>query len=94
MAAFSTLGGRDRWYLWDVDACGYRPFAVHSGYYATQEQALAAWRAGLGPMAAEAVLEPVDNPSLLAELLDPDEGVTRAGGESAEQFAEYCRGAR
>jgi hypothetical protein len=35
MAAFSTLEGADRWYRWDVDACGYRPFAVRGGYYAT-----------------------------------------------------------
>ncbi|MEU8001104.1 hypothetical protein AB0B66_08100 [Catellatospora sp. NPDC049111] len=93
-ASFSTLGGDDRWYLWDVDACGYMPFTVHSGYYPTQEQALAAWRAGVGPMAAEAAAAPVDDPSLLAELLFPGEGLIRAGGESAEQLAEYHRGAR
>jgi len=94
MAAFSTIGGSDRWYLWDVDACGYQPFTVHSGYYATQELALTAWRAGVGPMAADAVTEPVDNSSLLAELLFPEEAIIRPGGDSAEQFAEYHRGAR
>jgi hypothetical protein len=39
-------------------------------------------------MAGEAVVEPVDNASLLAELLDPDEGVTRTGGTVLESRAD------
>ncbi|MEU8004169.1 hypothetical protein AB0B66_23680 [Catellatospora sp. NPDC049111] len=45
-------------------------------------------------MAAEAAAAPVDDPSLLAELLFPGDGFLRPGGESTEQLAEYHRSAR
>jgi hypothetical protein len=94
-AAFSTPGGPDRWYLWDIDACGHQAFTVHSGYYPTPERALAEWQAGVGPLAAGGTaFTPVDNPSLLADLMPAEEGFLRAGGEDAEQFAEYHRSKR
>lgn len=84
-----------RWYLWDIDACGHQPFTVHSGYYATPEAALTAWQDGVGPIAAAGTeLAPVDDPWLLAELLPAEEGFLRAGGENAEQYAEYHRSKR
>jgi hypothetical protein len=93
--AFSTPNEPDRWYLWDIDACGHQAFTVHSGYYSTSEQALAAWQAGVGCLAAgETAFAPVDDPSLLADLMPAEEGFLRAGGESAEQFAEYHRSRR
>lgn len=94
IAAFSVPDGVDRWYLWDIDVCGHQAFTVHSAYYSTRHQALAAWQAGVGPLAAEAVPAPVDDPSLLAEILPAEEGFLRAGGESSEQFAEYHRSKR
>jgi hypothetical protein len=94
-AAFSTPNGPDRWYLWDIDACGHQAFTVHSTYYRTPEQALAAWQAGVGGLAAgEMAFTPVDNPSLLADLMPAEEGFLRAGGENANQFAEYHRSKR
>lgn len=94
-AAFPTPDGPNRWYLWDIDACGHQAFTVHSGYYPTPEQALAAWQAGVGLLAAgETALAPVDEPSLLAELLPAEVGFLRAGGENAVQFAEYHRSKR
>lgn len=94
-ASFSTPDGSDRWYLWDIDACGHQAFTVHSGYYATIEQALEAWQAGVGPLAADGTAwAPVGDPSLLAELMPGPEGFLRTGGESAAQFAEYHRSRR
>jgi hypothetical protein len=91
-AAFPAPEGPARWYLWDIDACGYQVFAVHSGYYATPELALAAWQAEVGPVASEwTKFGPVDDPALLAELLPTDEGLIRAGGEHLHQFVEYHR---
>jgi hypothetical protein len=94
-AAFATPDGPDRWYLWDVDACGYRPFTVHSGYVPTAEQALADWQAGVGRhTASDSAFAPVDNPLLLAELMPAEEGLPRPDVVSADQFAEYHRGRR
>jgi hypothetical protein len=94
-AAFSTPGGPDRWYLWDIDACGYQAFTVHSGYYPTSERALAAWQAGVGPLtAAGTSFAPVDDWSLLVGLLPAEEGFLRSGGEDTGQFAEYHRSKR
>jgi hypothetical protein len=94
-AAFPTPDGPNRWYLWDIDACGHQAFTVHSAYYPTPEQALAAWQTGVGPPAAsETALAPVDDPSPLAELMPAEEGVLRTGGENADQFAEYHRSRR
>ncbi len=93
--AFTTLNGPDRWYLWDIDACGFQAFTVHSAYYATAEQALAAWQVGVGVLAAgETTLTAVDDPWLLADLLPAEEGLFRAGGENAGQPAEYHRSRR
>jgi hypothetical protein len=94
-AAFSTPDEPDRWYLWDIDACGYKPVCAHSAYYPTPEQALAAWQAGVGELAAaHTAFNPVDDPGLLMDLLPAEEGILRPGGENAEQFAEYHRGMR
>lgn len=94
-AAVDEPGRPRRWYLWDIDACGHQAFTVHSGFYATQEQALAAWRSGAGEAAAAgAEFTPVDNLWLLAELMPVEQGILRAGGENAEQFAEYHRSKR
>jgi hypothetical protein len=94
-AAFRTAGGRERWYLWDVDACGHEAFTVHSRYHATQEEALADWRAGVGTPAADgAVFAPVDDPGLLEFLLPRELGTLAPGGENVEQFAEYHRSRR
>lgn len=94
-APFSAPGGPDRWYLWDIDACGQsEPLTVHSAYYPAPEQALGAWRAGVGPVAGRgAALAPVDDPFLLADLL-PAHGLMRVGGENAGQLAEYHRSRR
>jgi hypothetical protein len=94
-APFSTPDGENRWYLWDIDACGHRPFTVHSAYCRTLEQALAQWQAGVGSLAAsQTTFTPVDDPLLLAELMAAEDGSFRMGGESADQFAEYHRGMR
>ncbi|HZN17952.1 MAG TPA: hypothetical protein VFB84_07155 [Micromonosporaceae bacterium] len=94
-AAFAAPDGPDRWYLWDIDACGYQPVTVHSAYYPTAEQAMAAWVAGVGRRASgEAAFVPVDDPSLLAELMPADEGFLPSGGANADQLAEYHRGMR
>jgi len=96
VAAFSSVPGEsDRWYLWDIDACGYRPFTVHSAYYATPEQALAVWQAGVGELAAaDTSFTPVDDPGLLIDLWPTEQGFFRPGGENTSQFAEYHRGMR
>lgn len=83
------------WYLWDVDACGFRPFTVHSAYYPSAEAALSAWRVGVGDVTGGASsFAPVDDPALLVELLPAHDGFFRAGGENAEQFAEFHRARR
>jgi hypothetical protein len=94
-AAFSRPDGPDRWYLWDIDGCGHQAFTVYSAYYPTRDQAIAAWQAGVGPVAVgETTFAPVDDPSLLADLLPAEEGFLRFGGENAAQFAEYHRSRR
>lgn len=94
-AAFSAPQAPHRWYLWDIDACGHEAFTVYCGYFPDPERALAQWRAGVGPVATvDAAFTPVDDPSLLAELLPFEEGFMRSGGESAVQFAEYHRSRR
>ena len=94
-AAITTGGEASRWYLWDIDTCGHQAFTVHSGFYHTPDQALAAWQAGVGLVAAGGTtFTPVDDEWLLADLMPAEEGFLRAGGESADQFAEYHRGKR
>jgi hypothetical protein len=87
-APITTVDAGERWYLWDVDACGYQAFTVHSGFYASSDAALVEWQAGVGPIAAAGTeLAVVDAPWLVAELL-------LVGGEGVEQLAEYHRGKR
>lgn len=94
-APITTEDQPERWYLWDIDACGHQAFTVHSGFYPTPEAALAAWQAGVGQIAAVGtVLAPVDDPWLLAQLLPVEEGMLRSGGENVEQCAEYHRSKR
>ena len=94
-AAFVTSNGAQRWYLWDIDACGYLALTVHSAYYPTPEQALAAWQSGVGDVAAAGTaFTAVDDASLLAQLMPAEEGLLRAGSENCEQFAEYHRSKR
>jgi hypothetical protein len=87
--------GVTRWYLWDVDACGFEVFTVFSGYFADADQASDAWRAGVGEVAAGSVaFGPVDDTGLMDELLPADMGIMRIGGESEQQLSEYHRGMR
>jgi len=91
--AAPEAGGAQRWYLWDIDACGVDAFTVYSGYFADPATALEAWRAGVGAVAGDAWDE-VDDPALLALLLPKDLGLFEPGGENAEQLAEYHRSRR
>jgi hypothetical protein len=94
-APFSSLDGADRWYLWDVDACGLRALTVYNAYFDTSGAALDAWTAGVGEAAtADSTLEPIDDPGLAAELLTPEDGIMRIGGENEQQFAEFHRSRR
>ncbi len=91
-APLLTGDGPIRWYLWDIDACGYAAFTVHSRYHATKEEALGDWRAGAGsPGADGSALTPVEDPMLLEELMPRLGAGIRPGGESVAQFAEYHR---
>jgi hypothetical protein len=95
VAPLRTGDGPDRWYLWDIDACGHEAFTVHSRYHATPDEALADWQAGVGAPAADGtVLAPVDDPGLLDDLMPRELGMMRPGGENVEQFAEYHRSKR
>ncbi|MEV6344041.1 hypothetical protein [Actinoplanes sp. NPDC051851] len=86
--------GTVRWYLWDVDACTFKPFTVHSGFYANPEAALDAWRAGVGATtAAGAQWSPADI-ATIGDVVPQFEGPLRFGGEHAAQFAEYYRARR
>ncbi|WP_433794886.1 hypothetical protein [Actinoplanes sp. CA-252034] len=91
-APFATPEGPVRWYLWDIDACAFVPLPVHAGFYASPEEALAAWQVGVGPFAAGGTSwRRVDDSGLLADLLPKPEEISALGGESAEQFTEYHR---
>jgi hypothetical protein len=95
IALFRMADGPDRWYLWDIDACGHEAFTVHSRYHATPDEALADWRAGVGAPAADGtIFAQVDDPALLDDLLPREQGMMRPGGENVEQFAEYHRSKR
>jgi hypothetical protein len=87
--------GVTRWYLWDVDACGFETFTVFSGYFHNADQAGNAWRAGVGEVAAgSAVFGPVDDSGLMADLLPAEMGIMWIGGESEQQLSEYHRSMR
>jgi hypothetical protein len=92
---FGSDAGSERWYLWDVDACGDQVFTVHSGFYPSAEEALTDWRAAVGgAAAADATLTPVDHGGFAAELLLREDGILYFGGESEQQFIEFHRGRR
>lgn len=94
-APFATPEGPVRWYLWDVDACAFTPLTVHAGFYASPEEALAAWQVGVGAFAAGGTSwRRVDDSGLLSDLLPASEEISALGGESAGQFTEYHRSRR
>lgn len=95
VAPFSSVGGPDRWYLWDVDTCGYEIVTVHSGFHPTAESAVAAWRESVGNAAAgAAALTVVDDAETLGALLRGEVEGLRIGGEDQEQYAEFLRSRR
>lgn len=95
IAPITMDGQPERWYLWDVDACGFRPFTVHCGFFATAEAALAAWQAGVGQIAAAGTVPTrVDDTWLANELLPLGQGFLDSGGEIVGPFTEYYRGKR
>ncbi|GAA1637700.1 hypothetical protein [Actinoplanes couchii] len=92
IAPFSTPEGPVRWYLWDVDACDFTPRPEHAGFYASPEEALAAWQVAAGAAAAGGTSwRRIDDSRLLAGLLPGPEEYGPLGGETAGQFAEYHR---
>lgn len=94
VAPFASADGPDRWYLWDVDACGYEVVTVYSGFHLSAENALDAWRESVGHAATGAALTPVDDPETLDDLLRGELEETRLGGEDQQQYAEFLRGRR
>ncbi|MEJ2855210.1 MULTISPECIES: hypothetical protein [unclassified Saccharothrix] len=87
--------GSERWYLWDLDACGHEVCTVHSRFHPTPEAAVADWRDGVGEIAAAGTeFVPVDDPWLLSQLMAVDPGMHDHGGESEAQFAEFFRARR
>jgi hypothetical protein len=95
VAPFTSVDGPDRWYLWDVDACGYEVVTVGGGFYPSDEAAVAAWRESVGPEAAgHAVLAAVDDSELLGALLRGEVEGIRMGGEDEAQYAEFLRSRR
>ncbi|KUL29189.1 hypothetical protein [Actinoplanes awajinensis] len=92
ITASFPAGDGERWYLWDVDTCALLVATVHSGFYPTAEDALAAWQQGVGEFAAAGTTwGEIDDRALLRKLLPVSEGDLRMGGETADQFAEYHR---
>lgn len=92
VAPFAVPGAPVRWYLWDIDACAFAPVPVHAGFYASPEEALAAWQVGVGPAAAGGTAwQAVDDSTLLRRLLPDLDGLVALGGETVEQHAEYLR---
>lgn|GEM_PF-2116239 len=94
VAPFTSADGSPRWYLWDVDACGYEVVTVHSGFHSSAETALAEWRQAVGPSAAEATLTPVDDAETLDALLTGEVECVRPGGENQAQYSEFLRSRR
>jgi hypothetical protein len=96
-APFSEPGqpaAPDHWYAWDLDWCAYG-LVVAAGAYGSAADALAEWRAAVGPAAAAADLAPCA-PELGIRLLEPalgDSLQTEAvlGDEPAEFFREIPR---
>lgn len=95
VAPFASADGADRWYLWDVDTCGYEVVTVHSGFHPSTESAVAAWRESVGHAAAgAAALTPVDDRETLGDLLRGEVEGIRFGGEDQQQHAEFLRSRR
>ncbi|MFF5233861.1 hypothetical protein [Dactylosporangium sp. NPDC000521] len=95
VAPFTSDAGPDRWYLWDVDTCGYEVLTVHSGFHPSAESAVAAWRESVGQGAAGgAVLTAVEDSETLDALLRGEVEGIRIGGEDEEQYAEFLRSRR
>jgi hypothetical protein len=92
LAPFGTPEGPVRFYLWDVDACDFAPMPVHTAFYASPEEALAAWQLGVGSVAAGGTSwRRIDDSRLLVDLLPDPREIAAMGGETAEQLAEYHR---
>jgi hypothetical protein len=91
VAPFTSAEGAERWYLWDVDACGYEVVTVHSGFHPSAEAALAEWQQAVGPSAAAAALTPADDTETLDALLTGELEDVRLGGEDQAQYAEFLR---
>jgi hypothetical protein len=94
VAPFAAAAGPDRWYLWDVDTCGYEAVTVHSGFHPSAETALTEWQAAVGAAADGAALNPVDDTETLGELLTGELESIRIGGEDQAQYAEFLRSRR
>ncbi|WP_432976511.1 hypothetical protein [Dactylosporangium sp. CA-233914] len=94
VAPFAAAGGPDRWYLWDVDTCGYEVVTTHSGFHPSAESAMAAWQGAVGPSAAGAALTTADDAETLGGLLCGEVEGIRLGGEDQQQYAEYLRSRR
>jgi hypothetical protein len=95
VAPFTSADGRGRWYLWDVDTCGYEVVTVHSGLHLSAESAVAAWRESVGHAAAgAAALTAVDDAETLGDLLSGEVERIRIGGEDEEQYTEFLRSRR
>jgi hypothetical protein len=97
VAPFSDRGqpaAPDHWYAWDLDWCAHG-LVVAAGAYGSAADALAEWRAAVGPAAATAELAPCA-PELGIRLLDPALGNSLQtdsvlGDEPAEFFREVPR---
>jgi len=97
VAPFSDPGqpaAPDHWYAWDLDWCA-NGMVVAAGAYGSAADALAEWRAAVGPAAATAALAPCP-PELGIRLLDPALGNSLQaesviGDEPAEFFREVPR---
>ncbi|GIE35717.1 hypothetical protein Ait01nite_087620 [Actinoplanes italicus] len=92
IAPFGTPEGPVRWYLWDLDACDFAPTPVHTAFYASPEEALAAWQLAVGAVAAGGTSwRRIDDSHLLEDLLPVPQEIAAMGVETAEQLGEYHR---
>jgi hypothetical protein len=97
VAPFSDPGqpaAPDHWYAWDLDWCA-DGLVVAAGAYGSAADALAEWRAAVGPAAATAELTHCQ-PELIIRLLEPAlpgslQGTTVFGDEPAGFFREVPR---
>ncbi|MER7009168.1 hypothetical protein ABT297_39840 [Dactylosporangium sp. NPDC000555] len=89
VAPFASASGQDRWYLWDVDACGSEVVTVHSGFHPSAESAMAAWQEVVGHTAAGAASS---RRSGWAEKISSSMPSSCTAGGSAEPPARQCAG--